>query len=91
MELVIRVVTADGEYTVRTTLFSIVQLERAYKITASDLVRGVSIEQLGYLAWEASKAAGHNPPAKLDDFLRSLTELAVVEGDADADPSDGGQ
>ena len=51
MELTIRVKTADDDYTVHTTLFNIVQLERKYKTTASALQTGVSVEQLGYLAY----------------------------------------
>ena len=92
MELTIRVKTADDDYTVHTTLFNIVQLERKYKTTASALQTGVSVEQLGYLAYEASRAAGKNPPAQLDDFLRSLVDLSVVEDDeAMPGPTDEGQ
>lgn len=88
MELNIRVQTADDDYTVKTTLFNIVQLERKYKTTASALQTGVSIEQLGYLAYEGSKAAGHKPPATLDDFLKSLVDLSVIEDeDEDANPT----
>ncbi|NBR43307.1 MAG: hypothetical protein EBU04_10795 [Verrucomicrobia bacterium] len=43
MELTIRVKTADDDYTVSTTLFNIVQLERKYKTTASALQTGVSV------------------------------------------------
>lgn len=90
MELHLRIVTADGEYTVRTTLYNIVELERKYGVTAADLVTGVSIEQLGFLAHVASKAAGLPVPIALDDFLRSLVNLTVVDA-ADEDPSGGGQ
>lgn len=81
MEITIRIKTADDDYTVKTTLFNIVQLERKYKTTASALRTGVSMEHLGYLAYEGSKAAGHNPPATLDDFLKSLVDLSVIEDD----------
>ena len=92
MELTIRVKTADDDYTVHTTLFNIVQLERKYKTTASALQTGVSVEQLGYLAYEASRAAGKNPPAQLDDFLlREIKTLTVVDEVPAPGPTDEGQ
>ena len=50
MELNIRVVTADNDYVVTTSLMNIVQLERAYKTTASAFATGLSMEQLAFLA-----------------------------------------
>ncbi len=75
MKLSIKVNTGDGDYVVETNLFHIVQLERKYKVKASDLANGISIEMLGYLAHEAAKQQGHNPPIILDDFLRKLVTL----------------
>jgi len=87
MELHILIVTADGEYTVTTTLYNIVQLEREYRTTASAFAAGLSMEQLGFLAHEASKAEGHKPPAKLDDFLKSVKNLTVLDGDETGNPT----
>ena len=79
MQLSIKINTGDEDYIVQTNLFHIVQLERKYKIKASDLASGISIEQLGYLAHEAAKTGGFAPPLQLDDFLKKLVTLDVVE------------
>lgn len=91
MEITIRVVLVDNEYKVRTTLFNIVELERTYKTSASQLASGMSLEQLGFLAWKAAQAGGHNPPAKLDDFLKSVVNLTVLDGDEKVGPTAGAQ
>jgi hypothetical protein len=67
-----------------------VQLERKYKVKASDLANGISIEMLGYLAHEAAKQQGHNPPLVLDDFLKKLVTLDVISNEAE-NPIDGDQ
>lgn len=79
MQLSIRINTGEEDYLVQTNLFHIVQLERKYKIKASDLASGISIEQLGFLAHEAAKTGGHAPPLQLDDFLKKLVTLDVVD------------
>lgn len=79
MKLSIKINTGDQDYVVETNLFHIVQLERKYKIKASDLASGISIEQLGFLAHEAAKTGGHAPPLQLDDFLKKLVTLDVVD------------
>ena len=58
MKLSIKVNTGEGDYVVETNLFHIVQLERKYKVKASDLASGISIEMLGYLAHERPGLAG---------------------------------
>jgi len=88
MEIRIRVKLTDSEYVVSTSLFMIVQLERHYKTSASELATGMSLEQLGYLAWLASQA-DHNPPVRLDDFLRNVVNLTVVDAEEDEDPTPG--
>ena len=79
MQLNIRINTGETDYVVQTNLFHIVQLERKYKVKASDLASGISIEQLGFLAHEAAKTGGFAPPLQLDDFLKKLVTLDVVE------------
>lgn len=79
MQLNIRINTGENDYVVQTNLFHIVQLERKYKVKASDLASGISIEQLGFLAHEAAKTGGFAPPLQLDDFLKKLVTLDVVE------------
>ena len=90
MKLSIKINTGEGDYVVETNLFHIVQLERKYKVKASDLASGISIEMLGYLAHEAAKQQGHNPPLVLDDFLKKLVTLDVLENEA-ANPIEGDQ
>ena len=90
MKLSIKINTGEEDYVVETNLFHIVQLERKYKVKASDLASGISIEMLGYLAHEASKQQGHNPPLVLDDFLKKLVTLDVISNEAE-NPIDGDQ
>jgi hypothetical protein len=45
---------------------------------------------LGYLAHEAAKQQGHNPPIILDDFLRKLVTLDVISNEAE-NPTEGDQ
>jgi len=90
MKLSIKINTGEGDYVVETNLFHIVQLERKYKVKASDLASGISIEMLGYLAHEAAKQQGHNPPLVLDDFLKRLVTLDVISNEAE-NPIDGDQ
>jgi hypothetical protein len=90
MQLSIKVNIGEEDFVVQTNLYHIVQLERKYKIKASDLGAGVSIEQLGFLAHEAAKTGNFNPPLQLDDFLKKLVTLEVVDT-ANANPSSGDQ
>jgi hypothetical protein len=90
MKLSIKVNTGDGDYVVETNLFHLVQLERKFKVRASDLAAGISIEMLGFLAHEAAKQQGHNPPVILDDFLKKLANLEVLETES-ANPTSGDQ
>ena len=48
-------------------------------------------EQLAFLAHEASKDAGHKPPPRLDDFLREIKTLTVVDEVPAPGPTDEGQ
>lgn len=90
MQLSIKVNTGEEDFVVTTNLFHIVQLERKYKIKASDLGSGISIEQIGFLAHEASKSGGFNPPLQLDDFLKKLVTLEVLDS-APTNPTNGDQ
>jgi hypothetical protein len=90
MKLSIKVITADDEYVVDTNLYHIVQLERKFKVKASDLAQGISMEQLGFLAHEASKTGGVPTPLQLDDFLKKLVGVEVVESES-GNPTNGDQ
>jgi hypothetical protein len=90
MKLSIKINTGGDDYIVETNLYHIIQLERKYKVKASDLANGISIEQLGFLAHEAAKTGNFAPPLQLDDFLKKLVTLDVLENEA-ANPTEGDQ
>lgn len=79
MKLSIKVDLGDGPYVVTTNLFTIVAWERKYKSKSSDLAKGIGMEDLAFLAYEASKQAKITVPAVFDDFIRKVTELSVEE------------
>ena len=72
---------------VTTTLANIVAWERRYKNKASNLGNGIAVEDLLFLAWEASKTAGISVPVALDDFIKRVQNLDVVL-DQPANPTD---
>jgi hypothetical protein len=59
-------------------LFSIVALERKFKIRASDLASGVAMEHLAFLAFEGAKQNGVTVPAVFDDYIKKLVSVDVV-------------
>ena len=69
----------DTQQTVSTNLFTIVAWERKYKRKASQMSDGIGIEDLSYMAYEASRAAGITVPALLDEYIKSLKNLEVIE------------
>lgn len=81
MNLTIRVSRNGETYDVTTNLFVTVLWERKYKARASDLATGVSMEALAYMAYEASKMAGVTVPVAFDDFIKSVSNLEVVDSE----------
>ena len=80
MKLTLSVRLADGEtYQVTTNLFVIISWERKFKRRASDLSSGIGMEDLAFMAYEASKQQGHPVPISFDDFVKKLEDLEVVE------------
>ena len=80
MQLTLKVTFADHTETVTTTLATIVAWERKYKRKASQISDGgIGIEDLSYMAYEASRAQGITVPATLDNYIASLQNLEVVE------------
>jgi hypothetical protein len=47
------------------------------------MAKGLGMEDLAYLAFEASKAAKKVMPAVFDDYLKKIISLEVVSEDAD--------
>lgn len=83
MKITLNVEQQDGQtYQVTSNLFSIVALERKFKIRASDLASGVAMEHLAYLAFEGAKQNGLTVPAVFDDYIKKLVSIDVVNEDA---------
>ena len=94
MQLSLEVQFLDGSdpVTVETTLFTTVLWERKYKRKSSTIgEQGISIEDLAFMAYESSKVAGITVPVVLDDFIKRLVTLEVVDNDpatpTQADPT----
>ena len=81
MKLSIRVDLGDGPYTVTTNLFTIVAWERKYKSKSSDLAKGIGMEDLAFLAYEASKQNKIVVPAVFDEFIKKVQDIGVEEAE----------
>ena len=82
MQLTLKVNQGEGEYEVTTNLYVIVAWERRFKRKASNISdAGIGIEDLAFMAYEASKIAGIVIPGELDTFIKRLTVLEVVDQD----------
>lgn len=80
MKITMKIDIGEGPIEVTTNLATIVAWERRFKRKASTLDRdGVGIEDLAFLAHEACKQRGITVPAVLDDFIRRLEEIEVVD------------
>ena len=79
MQLTLKVTFADRTETLTTNLMTIVSWERKYKRKASQISEGIGVEDLSYMAWETSRSQGITVPALLDDYIKSITKLEVVE------------
>ena len=87
MELRIRVMLEDDTYDVVTTPWVIMQWERKFKTKVSRIsTDGLGLEDLAWLAWEASKAAGRTVPINFDAFAKDIRSLEVI-GDDEATPT----
>ena len=83
MKLTIVYNIGDGPVEVTTNLATIVAWERRYKRKISHTERdGMGIEDMAFLAHEASKQRQITVPAVLDDFIRRLEDLEVVSTEA---------
>ena len=80
MKLTLSVKLTDSEtYQVVTNLFVIISWERKFKRRSSDLASGIGMEDLAFMAYEASKQQGHPVPISFDEFIKKLEDLEVVE------------
>ena len=79
MKLTLRVDQGDGPIEVTTNLFTIVAWERRFKTKASNIANGIGLEDLAFLAHTALQQIGVVVPIVLDDFIKKVTVLEVVE------------
>lgn len=78
MQLRLRVDTGEGPIELDTNLFTIVSWERKFKRKASDMAQGIGMEDLAFLAYEASKQHGVIVPIVFDDYIKKIVNLEVV-------------
>ena len=78
MKITIRYTRKGETHEVTTTLGTIVAWERKFKRKASDMGQGMGIEDIAYLAFEASKTHKVVVPAAFDEFLNQLDNIEVV-------------
>lgn len=71
---------------VTTNLGVVVAWERRFKRKAHELGQGAGVEDLLFLAYEASKVHKVVVPAAFDDFIRKVENLDVVSEEP-ANPS----
>ena len=71
----------ENAYEVTTSLAVIVAWERRFKRRASDLGSGVGMEDLAFMAYEASQRANILVPATLDAFINDIELLEVVDSE----------
>ena len=79
MQFTLKITFEDKTETVTTNMMTIVMWERKYKRKASQISEGIGIEDLAYMAYESSRSQGIVVPALLDDYIRSIKNLEVVE------------
>jgi hypothetical protein len=89
MKITMQVQQTDGSsYQVTTNLFTVVAMERKFKIRASDLAQGIAMEHLAFLAFESCKQQNIPVSLSFDDYIKKLESITVVETEP-VNPSDG--
>lgn len=79
MKLTLRVDQGDGPMEVTTNLYTIVAWERRFKTKASNIANGIGLEDLAFLAHTALQQIGVVVPIVLDDFIKKVVLLEVVD------------
>ena len=83
MKLTLRVDQGDGPMDVTTNLYTIVAWERRYKTKASNIANGIGMEDLAFLAHTALQQIGVVVPIVLDDFIKKIVTLEVVDNETE--------
>ena len=79
MKLTLRVDQGDGPIEITTNLFTIVAWERRFKTKASKISEGIGMEDLAFMAHTALQQNSVVVPVVLDDFIKKITLLEVVD------------
>ncbi|CAB4167104.1 hypothetical protein UFOVP866_5 [uncultured Caudovirales phage] len=82
MKLTLKVETTETTYEVVTNLFVIVMWERKYKRKASEMASGIGVEDLAFMAYEASKLNKIVVPSEFDTFIKNLVNIDVLNTEA---------
>ena len=84
MQLTLQIDLGNGPVIVKTNLMVIVNWERKYKRKASEIATsGIGVEDLAFMAHEAAKISGIGQiPLMLDDFIKQLVSLEVVDSES---------
>ena len=85
MKLKIRLDMGEGPFEVETNLWVVTQWERKFKRKVSDFANGVGIEDLAFMAHIACQSEGIMVPIALDDFIKKLVLLDVINEADDID------
>ena len=83
MKLTLRVDQGDGVIDVTTNLYTIVAWERRFKTKASNIANGIGMEDLAFLAHTALQQIGVVVPIVLDDFIKKIVTLEVVDNETE--------
>ena len=86
MKLTLKVETTETTYEVTTNLFVIVMWERKYKRKASEMATGIGVEDLAFMAYEASKLNKIVVPSEFDTFIKNLITIDVLNTEAPNPP-----
>ena len=78
MEIRIEVDTGDGPVQLTAGLWPLVAWERKFNTKASRLAEAIGLEDLAYLAYEASKQDKITVPATFDDYCKRITSIQLV-------------
>ena len=81
MKLTLRVDQGDGPVEITTNLFTIVAWERRFKTKASNIANGIGMEDLAFMAHTALQQNGIVVPVVLDDFIKKIVLLEVVDNE----------
>lgn len=89
MKLTLQYDIGDGPVTVSTNLYVIVAWERRFKRKASEMATAIGMEDLAFMAWEASKLSGITVPGEFDTFLKKQVGVIDVVDQDDTNPTPG--